>query len=71
METGNHDHQDRSAEPDFTNRPRDPNKFSRFSVIDAYLKRVAIKERHPEHPTLTADALHILEEAEKQKKKGH
>lgn len=42
-----------------TKEQRDKDK-QRFSVIDAHMERVNIKESHPEHPTLTAFALSIL-----------
>lgn len=43
-------------------------KRTRFSVIDAFNERVAIKNAHPEHPTLTAFALSILFPKDKSKK---
>lgn len=58
---------DEEEDDRFINPPRPPGTFQRFSVIDAHLKRVEIKERHPEHPDLTPYALQILEQAEKEK----
>jgi len=35
-------------------------KGQRFSSIDAHMQRVYLKDKYPEHPTLTAWALSIL-----------
>jgi len=42
-------------------------KGQRVSTIDAHNERVAIMNRHPEHPRLTAYALHIIEQERKQR----